>query len=74
MSSPAAETTGTHPLATRRDLRRQRRERWLLAIVVMAVLLALLAVAAFAVGRQHHLSPVSGAPGTIALYVAARTV
>jgi hypothetical protein len=74
MSSPAAETTGTHPLATRRDLRRQRRERWLLAMVVMAVLLALLAVAVFAVGRQHHLSPVSGPPGTIALSVAARAV
>ena len=75
MSSPAVETTGTHPLATRRDLRRQRRERWLLAVVAVTVLLlALLAVAAFAVGRQHHLSPVSGPPGTIALYVAARAV
>jgi hypothetical protein len=74
MSSPAAETTGTHPLAARRDLRRQRRERWLLALAVIVLLLALLAVAAFAVGRQHHLSPVSGPPGTIALSVAAPAV
>ncbi len=74
MSSPAAETTGTHPLATRRELRRQRRERRLLAIVALALLLALLAAAAVAVGRQHHSSPVSGSPGTIALYVAARTL
>jgi hypothetical protein len=74
MSSPAAETTGTHPLATRRELRQQRRERRLLAIVAMVILLALLAFAAFVVGRQHHPSPVSGPPGTIALYAAARAV
>jgi hypothetical protein len=45
-----------------------------LAIVALALLLALLAAAAVAVGRQHHSSPVSGSPGTIALYVAARTL
>jgi len=72
MSSPAVETTGPCPLATRRELRRQRRERRWLAAAALALLLALLTVAALAVDRQHHSSPVSGPPGTIDVYVAAR--
>ena len=67
MSSPAVETTGTNPLATRRDLRRQRRERWVLAAVATALLLALLTAAVLVVGRQHQASPVSGSPETIAV-------
>ena len=54
MSSPAVETTGTNPLATRRELRRQRRERWLLATVATVLLLGLLIAAALVVGRQHQ--------------------
>ncbi len=72
MSSPAVETTGTFPLATRRELRRQQRERRLLVVVAVAVLVALLTVAALVVDGQHHASPVSGPPGTIDLSVAAR--
>jgi hypothetical protein len=68
MSSPAVETTGTHPLATRRDLRRQRRERRLLATVAVVLLLVLLIVAAVVVGRQHQAVPVSGSPGTVAVF------
>jgi hypothetical protein len=74
MSSPAVETTGMHPSATRRELCRQRRERRLLAAVAAAALLALLMAAALIVGRAHHESPVSGSPGAMKLYVAARTV
>lgn len=73
MSSPAVETTGMHPLATRRELRRQRRERRVLAVVAVALLLALLAVAAVLVNGQRRESPVSGAPGTVGVFVAART-
>jgi uncharacterized membrane protein (DUF485 family) len=65
MSSPAVETTGTNPLATRRELRRQRRERWVLAAVATVLLLALLIAAALVVGHEHQASPVSGSPGTI---------
>ena len=72
MSSPAAETTGTHPMATRRELRRQRRERQLLAAVALILLLAFLVATVVVIGRQHHPSPASGSPGTIAPYAAAR--
>jgi len=72
MSSPAVETTGTYPLATRRELRRLRRERRLLVAVAVVVLVALLTVAALLVDRQHHASPVSGPPGAIDVSVAAR--
>jgi Tfp pilus assembly protein PilN len=67
MSSPAVETTGTNPLATRRELRRQRRDRWILTAVAAALLLALLTAAVVVVGRQHQTSPVTGSPGTIAV-------
>jgi hypothetical protein len=70
MSSPAVETTGTHPSATRRELRREQRVRRLLVAVAIVVLLALLVLAAFVVGRQHDQSPVSG-PGTIQVSMAA---
>jgi hypothetical protein len=72
MSSPAVETTGTHPLATRRELRRLRRERRLLAVLAVVLLVALPTAAAVVVGRQHHLSPVSGPPGTVHVDAAAR--
>jgi len=70
MSSPAVETTGTHPLATRRELRQQRRARRLWAAVAAAVLLALLAVAALVVDHQNNPAG-SGLPGTTALYAGA---
>ncbi|HXQ75222.1 MAG TPA: hypothetical protein VN791_01905 [Acidimicrobiales bacterium] len=72
MNSPAVETTGTHPLATRRELRRLRRERLLLMVLALVLLLALLTAAAVVVGHQHRLAPVSGPPGTIGVSVAAR--
>ena len=72
MSSPAVETTGMHPLATRRELRPQRRERKLLAVVTAVVLTALLLAAAFIVDSEHHQVPVSVPPGTI-VPLAART-
>ncbi len=72
MNGPAIETTGTNPLATRRELRRLRRERLLLMVLAVVLLLALLTAAAVVVARQHHLAPVSGPPGTIDVYVAAR--
>ena len=58
-------------MATRRDLRRQRRERWVLAAVATALLLALLTAAVLVVGRQHQASPVTGSPGTIAVPLSA---
>jgi hypothetical protein len=70
MSSPAVETTGIHPLATRRELRQQRRERRLLAAVAAAILLALLAIASVVVNGQHDHPPTSG-PGAVTMFVAA---
>jgi hypothetical protein len=67
MSSPAVETTGTHPLATRRDLRQLRRERRLWGAVGAAVLLVLLAVAALVVDHENNPAAVSGLRGTTAL-------
>jgi hypothetical protein len=71
MSSPAVETTGTHPSATRRELRRQQRERRVVVAVAAALLLALLVLAALVVGAHHGRSPVSGPPGTLVVPVAA---
>ncbi|HEY7949176.1 MAG TPA: hypothetical protein VID75_15945 [Acidimicrobiales bacterium] len=72
MSNPAVETTGMHPLATRRELRRQRQERRVLAALAAIVLIALLAAAAVIVGGEHHRAPVSGSPGAVLVHVAAR--
>ncbi len=72
MSNPAVETTGMHPLATRRELRRQRQERRWLAALVAIVLIALLAAAAVIVAGDHHRAPVTGSPRTVFVPVAAR--